>query len=171
MTHDFDLSTIRKTDGLLLQHVGSEILLYHEQAHQVFCLNAAASQVWQLLDSGGNIRQIAEAATLALRSPVDAEMVLFALDQFRRDGLIRETDRPLPPAIPSRRDLLQRLGAGAVMMVPVVAMVMAPSAAQAYNGCVDCVVPGVQQRGATALEQQNRTAQPQPPNPHSMFVP
>jgi hypothetical protein len=191
MTYRFDLSTIRKTEGLLQQYVGSETLLYNERTHHVFCLSPVASQVWQLLDSSDGIPQIAEPATLALLSPVDEEMVLFALGEFRRDGLIRETAQTLPPAIPSRRDLLQKLGAGAVMMVPVVAMVMAPRAAQAYNGCFDCnAVPAQgneadettvdpdtklrqqqEQRAAAVSEQQKRASQPQPLKYPSLFRP
>ena len=44
----------------------------------------------------------------------------------------------------SRRVLLQRLGVGGALLVPAVAAIVAPTAAQAYSGCVDCtssVVP------------------------------
>jgi hypothetical protein len=137
-----ELSRISKTKGLLTQHVGSETLLYNEQTHQAFCLNPVAAQVWHLLDGAGTVPQIASAATRALETQVDDDMVLFALAEFRRDGLI-DVDEPtgtLP--MMDRRHLLQKLGVGTAMMLPVVAAIMAPKAAQAYNGCVDCTTEG-----------------------------
>jgi hypothetical protein len=34
--------------------------------------------------------------------------------------------------------MLARAGAGAFLMLPVIAVIAAPKAAQAYTGCVDC---------------------------------
>ena len=129
----------RKTQCLLTQQIGLETLVYNEKNHAAFCLNPTASQVWGLLDGSRNVEQIAAAVSLALGERVSEEMVLFALSELRRDGLVEEEKVAGQAfAAPNRRDLIRRLGAGALVMLPAVAVIMAPKAAQAYNGCADC---------------------------------
>ncbi len=137
---------VRKTHGLLIQQVGPETLLYCDRTQRAVCLNPVATQVWQHLDGAATIAQIAAEATLALASPVTEEVVLFTLAELRREGLL-EAETVLetvpetvsaPVPVPSRRDLMRQAGAGAILMLPVVAAVLAPRAAQAYTGCFDC---------------------------------
>jgi hypothetical protein len=129
------------------QQVGQELLVYDETRHKAFCLNATSAAIWKRCDGVHSIRQISAAATLELAAPVTDEMVLFALAELTADGLLHPESVPVRVPAMSRRQLVQRLGVGAAMMVPVVAAVMAPPAAQAYSGCFDCDVkpigPGV----------------------------
>jgi len=135
---------IRVTQDIAIQQVGDETLLYDERRHMAFCLNRIAAAVWNHCDGSHDPAQIANKLTLLLTHPVSTEIVEFALAQLRKDGLLQETIAALHPAEfagISRRSLMARAGAGAIMLLPVVAAVMAPRAAQAYNGCADCT-PG-----------------------------
>ncbi len=123
-------------EGLLTQQVGSETLVYDERTHQAFCLNPVAAEVWRRFDAGGTAAQTAVAVSLALDTPVTEEAVLFAMAELREHGLI--APEAASKAAPTRRDLMRQIGAGAIVMLPAVAAVMAPRAAQAYNGCVNC---------------------------------
>jgi hypothetical protein len=131
----------RRSRELAVQHVGSETLVYDEARHQAFCLNPVASSVWLLADGKRSVAEIATAATLALARPVSAELALFTLGELERDGLLlpspAATTAPILQDL-SRRNLLRNLTAGAVVMLPAIAVIMAPKAAQAYNGCVNC---------------------------------
>jgi hypothetical protein len=135
------LSNVRRTPDLLTQQAGSETLIYSEQMHRAFCLNAVAAQVWQRLDGFQSVQQIAAAATLELHAPVTVETVLFTIGELRRDGLL-EGEACMPPLpTASRRVLMRQLGVHAVLMLPAIAAVMCPKAAEAYlGGCVDCEV-------------------------------
>ena len=126
----------RLQQGISVQRVGDEVLLYDEERHQAFCLNPTSARVWELCDGEHSIDDLAIAFDLDAASA--QTLVQLALDDFRRDGLL-ETPTPLPlqPAV-SRRAMIQSLGASAVLLVPVVAAVFAPKAAQAYNGCFNC---------------------------------
>jgi hypothetical protein len=143
------LSKIRKVQGLLVQDAGAETLLYNEQTHQAFCLSPLAAQVWQRLDGIQTPPEIAAAASLTLGTPVTSEMVLFAVGELQRDGLLERDASAAAIDLPSRRDLMRQAAAGALVMLPVVAVVMAPRAAQAYTGCFDC---DVQPINADALQ-------------------
>ena len=164
----------KKAQGLLIQHIGQETLVYSEALHKAYCLNPVAAQVWRLLDGVRTPEQIASAVTNALSTPVTEDLALFTISELRRDGLLSEEDSSATVlAVPSRRDVMRQLGAGAVVMLPVVAAVMAPKAAQAYTGCLNCnAVPGppnamlrqqaIAQQQAAAAAQNTQTQQENP---------
>jgi hypothetical protein len=137
------------------QAMGTETLIYDERRHMAFCLNASSSAVWRLADGSRTVDEIAVEVSRQLGAEMSGELVRLALDELRENGLLetsaerqaesastREsspagtssqtgTDRAL-----SRRAMLARLGATALL--PVIASIVAPTAAQAYSGCVDC---------------------------------
>ena len=121
-----------------IQQVGTETLVYDELRHKAFCLNESSSVIWRLADGERTVAQMRAEAALQLGTEVSEEFVLFALDQLRRDGLVEPSSiAEAGPAI-SRRSMLRTLGVGGALLLPMIAAVMAPPAAQAYNGCVDC---------------------------------
>ena len=138
-----DALPVRLKGNVSAQRVGDEILLYDELRHQAFCLNRTSSAIWRMCDGTRTAAGMAAAATLELEAPVSEDLVRFALQQLRQDGLL-EPAVPAPDVVPaqalSRRTLMRTLGASAVVLLPTVAAVMAPKAAQAYNGCFDCSV-------------------------------
>jgi hypothetical protein len=111
--------------------------VYDECRHLAFCLNESSSVIWRLADGEHTIAAICEAASAELNTHVNEEFVLYALAELRRDGLVEafEVDRR---ATISRRAVLQKLGVGGALLLPAIASIVAPTAAQAYSGCVDC---------------------------------
>jgi hypothetical protein len=134
-----------------VQQVGVETLVYDELRHKAFCLNESSSVIWRLADGERTIAQIRAAASLQLGSEVSDEFVLFALEELSRDGLIESFSiAEAEPAI-SRRVMLQHLGISGALMLPMIAAVMAPIAAQSYNGCVDCSAAPARRRRAVGV--------------------
>lgn len=128
------------SQGLSIQQVGEETLIYDERRHLAFCLNRISSAVWKRCNGAQTVAQIAAALETELALPVSEDIVLFALAQFEKDSLL-ESGANLPaevsPAILgeiSRRNLMTKLGYGAAMLLPVVAMIAAPTSAQAQMG-------------------------------------
>lgn len=146
---------LRRSNDLSVQQIAQETLVYDECMHKAFCLNPVAASVWALCDGTLTPAQIATAAQTSLLQPVSEDAVLVALAQFEADGLLAAA--PAESALPlfavsagmSRRRLLAGAGAGAVVMVPVVAALMTPRAAHAYSGCVDCA-PNAAQPSSSA---------------------
>lgn len=124
----------RVRNRVSIQQVARETLVYDEQRHKAFCLNETSSVIWRLVDGERTVAQIGVAATVELNTPVAEEVVSFALEELRRNGLIVS---PAAPVV-SRRVALRRLGVGGALLLPAVAAIVAPTAAQAYSGCVDC---------------------------------
>ncbi|HWB32970.1 MAG TPA: PqqD family protein [Acidobacteriaceae bacterium] len=138
---------------MTIQPMGAESLLYDEQRHMAFCLNATSAAVWRLADGTRSIAQIASAASSELSAEITPDLVCYALEELRRDGLVlpsQPTGQPAQPSI-SRRAALARLGVAGAALLPIVASIVAPTAAQAYSGCVNCLVsPRRQLRKSTS---------------------
>ena len=128
----------RKTLQLSVQHVGQETLIYDEQTHKAFCLNAMAAAVWNRCDGATTVPAIAASAAFALDLPMTEDLVQFTLQELLRDGLLDAAVDFVPVSVVSRRQMMVKLGIGAAMAMPIIATIVAPKAAQAYNGCVDC---------------------------------
>ena len=121
-----------------IQQIGAETLVYDELRHKAFCLNESSSVIWRLADGEHTIEQMKVEASVELKTEVSEEFVLFALEQLRDDGLVEPFARIVDGPAMSRRALLRTLGVSGALLVPMIAAVLAPPAAQAYNGCVDC---------------------------------
>jgi len=122
-----------RTDKLAVQHIADETMLYDEDVHKAYLLNPVADAVWNACDGASTPAQIAAAATFTLQRPVSEDLVHFTLTELRRDNLLKPDEAlQLLPVI-ERRELLRRLGMAAVLL-PVIAMVATPAAAQAYSG-------------------------------------
>jgi hypothetical protein len=120
------------------QQIGTETLVYDGLRHRAYCLNQSSSVIWRLADGEHSVGEIRAAASVELKSDVSEEFVMFALEELRRDGLLEPSSvAEAAPAI-SRRAMLQGLGVGGVLLVPAIASIVAPTAAQAYSGCFDC---------------------------------
>jgi len=138
MTHSASsVLPVSRTHNLITQQTGDEVLLYDEQAHKAYCLNPVAAAVWNRCDGASDIASIAVSASLALELPVTEELVQLSLEELTRDGLL-EVEEPTLLTTVSRRDIMLKLGVRAALLLPVVAAIAAPRAAQAYTGCADC---------------------------------
>jgi len=128
----------RIQEEISVQQVGTETLVYDERRHKAFCLNQSSSVIWRLCDGHHTIAQIAAAASSELSTSLSEEFVVFAVEELRADGLIEPSSAVEPRQNVSRRAVLQSLGAGGALLLPAVAAIFTPTAAQAYSGCFDC---------------------------------
>jgi hypothetical protein len=142
-----------------VQQVGTETLVYDESRHKAFCMNQSSAVIWRLSDGEHGFAEMSAAASLELGGQVSEEFIVFAVEQLRKDGLIEPSSCSAGGPVLSRRAMLQKLGVGGAMLLPLVAAIVAPTAAQAYSGCVDCT-PSSQAARARARRQQ-----PLPPTP------
>ena len=144
------------------QQIGSETLVYDERRHRAFCLNKSSSVIWGLANGERTIGEMRAAASLQLESPVSEEFVLFAIEELRRDGLIEPAAISQSTATISRRVMMQRIGVGSALLLPAIAAIVAPTAAQAYGGCVDCTPDVSSSRSAQAARARRLQQSSQP---------
>jgi len=111
-----------RQQGLASEQVDGETLLYVEETHQAFCLNASAARIWALCDGRRTV------ATISAEAGQEEEVVADALHQFAKSGLLDSF--PEPPNRLSRRRILKDIGLAAI---PIVLMVAAPEARAAAS--------------------------------------
>jgi len=111
-----------RAEGLSIQELGNEILIYDRDTDQAHCLGPVAARVWRACDGKRPLADLGD----------DAE-VTSALVELADKGLVVERDVAGGSGI-SRRQLVGRMAAAAVA-TPVILSVTAPRA-EAVGSCV-----------------------------------
>jgi hypothetical protein len=127
-----------RLEGLDVQELAGETLVFDRDSAQANCLNETASLVWKYADGTRSVSEIAGAMALALHAPVEPQVVWYALEQLSKKHLLQERV-PAPPAYAnmSRRAFLSRAGmVGAAVAIPVIISIVAPTPAHAQSGCL-----------------------------------
>lgn len=130
---------LARKEGLVIQKLLDEVLVYDLDRDRAHSLNTTAAFVWQRCDGRTTTGEIARALGKNVNASVDEKVVWFAIDQLRRNHLL--TNTPVPPQLVAgmnRRAMVRALGLAAVVAVPVVTSIVAPTPAQA----VSCRPPG-----------------------------
>jgi hypothetical protein len=123
-----------RQEGLIVRELDGEILIYDSKNNRAHCLNQTAALVWKQCDGRKTAIDISRSLSLELGTELDERIVWFALKQFGRDHLLEEK-LSMPPAFIAadlnRREMVRALGLAAVVAVPLVTSILAPTAAQA----------------------------------------
>lgn len=125
-----------RAQGLVIDDLPDEVLVYDLETHQAHCLNQTAARVWRSCDGRTTPAQIAAQLSLEFNSPCSEEVVWFAIRQLERQHLL-EQPVAWPPqfAKVTRRQVIRNLGLAAAIAVPVISSLVAPTAAEAST-CV-----------------------------------
>jgi hypothetical protein len=128
-----------RKEGLLLQELRDEVIIYDLDSNKAHCLNPTAALVWKHCNGRTTVKEIARHLENTLGTTVDedlADIVWCALTQLEKDHLLEEKIA-WPVGMPgmSRRELVRRLGIGAVVVIPVVTSLLVPSVAFAGSTC------------------------------------
>jgi hypothetical protein len=121
-----------RKEGLVVQHLSEEVLVYDQQRHKAHCLNETAALVWMRCDGKTTVSSIAKDLSKRTGARVGEEVVWLALDQLGKSRLLEGAAVKGGAAEGvSRRDMMKRAGLAAAVALPVVTSVVAPKAVQA----------------------------------------
>ena len=120
---------------LIERQVESELIVYDSNVDKAHCLNETAARVWRACDGNTTVAEIAT----GLPGDVDADeredLVWAALEQLEKADLLEEP--VVPPELAqqaSRRRAVRRLAFASVVGFPLMASIVAPTAAQVGSG-------------------------------------
>src|SRR5881296_287170 len=82
----------QRRDGLVVQKLPEETLVYDLERHKAHCLEAVAAAVWEACDGRRTVEQIAARAAKRIGRPVPEEAAWLAL---RRLGRARLMEAPV----------------------------------------------------------------------------
>jgi hypothetical protein len=131
-------------EGLVVEKLGDELLVYDSETTRAHSLNEVAAAVWEACDGERDATSIAELVG------VPEDSVWRALSQLEERGLL---EGELPVRMSgreySRRQAVRRMGligASAAFAAPLVKSIVVPTAAQAGASCTPinspCGTPG-----------------------------
>jgi hypothetical protein len=140
MTKSEHLPQARK-EGLLIERLSDEVLVYDLARKKAHCLNQAAALIWDHCDGKTGVAEMADILRESLNAPADEELVWFGLREIGKNHLLEEQVLPLSGKIRmSRRDLIRKIGLA--VSVPVVESILAPRASAAASCVVPCQTSG-----------------------------
>ncbi len=129
------MNPLARKEGLVVEELANETLVYDLRRHKAHCLNQTATFVWRHCDGQASIGDLAKLLQDEFRISATEEVVWLALERLEKAHLLRERVRPQTETPRySRRRLMTRLGIG--MAIPVVVSIVAPMAVHAAT-CVD----------------------------------
>jgi hypothetical protein len=122
--------------GLIIRELEEETLVYDLDTDKAHCLNQTAARIWKHCDGTSSVAQLCERLSQTMETTVDEKVVWYALEQFNKDGLLEEKIEP--PAVfkiagMSRRQMVRTLGLAAMVAIPVVTSIVAPTPVQAQS--------------------------------------
>jgi len=121
-----------RSQGLVVQHLTDELLVYDQERHKAHCLNQTATLVWEQCDGRSTVSEIASKLSRQIKTEVGAEVVWLAVEQLSKTHLLKERVGAAGAGV-SRREVMRRIGIGAAVALPLVTSIMAPTASQAAN--------------------------------------
>ena len=125
-----------RQQGLIIENLPGEVLVFDSERDRAHCLNQTAALVWKYCDGKTTVSQMARNLERDLNTlNVDERIITYALEQLGRDHLLEESF--VPAAMLSgltRRQMVRTLGIAAVIAVPVVTSIVVPTA-QAAASC------------------------------------
>jgi hypothetical protein len=121
-----------RKQGLVVDDLPDEVLVYDLERDQAHCLNRTAALVWRCCDGETGASEIARRLNAELDAPFNEELVWLALEQLEKQHLLDHSfSMPAQFTRLSRRQMIRNLGLAAAVAVPVVTSIVAPTAVQA----------------------------------------
>jgi hypothetical protein len=123
-----------RREGLVVQELSGEVLVYDRDRNKAHCLNRTAALVWSHCDGNSSVAEMARAIEKETNAPVDEDLIWLGVEQLSKTHLLQERARmPEHKTGLSRREVMRRIGLTAAVALPVVTSIVAPTAAQAAN--------------------------------------
>ncbi|HZQ07327.1 MAG TPA: PqqD family peptide modification chaperone [Anaerolineae bacterium] len=124
-----------RRNGLTIQPLGDEVLLYDSTNDKAHVLNQTSALVWELANGKRSVAVIAQRLAQERHTIPDEDLVWLALNQLSKAGLLQQSvAAPVRVTSMTRRDFLQK-AALAAMVIPVVKTIQSPGYQQA-SSCV-----------------------------------
>ncbi|MGI8787291.1 MAG: PqqD family protein [Pyrinomonadaceae bacterium] len=132
--NDSQRPTARK-EGLVIQEMPDEVLVFDTETNKAHCLNETAAFVWKACDGTNSVAEITKLFGDKSGKQVPQELVWLAIDQLGEKNLLDKKVEANFFAGQSRREVIKKIGLAAVIALPIVSSLVAPSSASAVTPC------------------------------------
>lgn len=124
---------LAKTTDIVVQTLGKEILIYDLNTHKAYNLNETSAMVYKACDGKTTFSE------LSAKNNFTYDIIFLALNELQKENLV-EDDKSYYShfAGMSRREAIRKVGLSTAVALPVIAMLVAPKAADAQSGTAAC---------------------------------
>jgi len=139
-----------RSEKLIAQPVGKEVVIYDERSLKIHRLNTVSAAIWRACNGHRSAAEVLTVARREVGTALTIGDVERALDRLFKTALVEEVPTKRRRAVPpSRRTGRQRRQTGAY--APVVTTIVAPTPIMAASGgkCGEPCISGVECAGAT----------------------
>lgn len=123
-----------RQEGLVIQDMPEEILVYDLDTNKAHCLNQTAAFVWKACNGENTVSDISELFSRQSSDPINEDFVWLAIDQLNEKNLLK-SDVKSKFHGESRRSVIKKIGLAAVVALPIVASLAAPTSVLAVSSC------------------------------------
>ncbi|MEZ5344177.1 MAG: PqqD family peptide modification chaperone [Pyrinomonadaceae bacterium] len=125
---------VARRDNIVVQSLQDETLVYDLTNDKAYCLNATTAMIWEHCTGRNTIRDIAQELSVKTGSIITEEIIEFALEQLKKEGLLSNDPGEMTGmAGYSRREALKKIGFGSAIALPLVVSIVAPKAVNAQS--------------------------------------
>jgi len=121
---------LARKNGLVIQEMSDEVLVYDTETNKAHCLNQTAAFVWKNCDGVNSVNDIVAHLEKHTGSVIEEDLIWLAIDQLTERKLL-EKNITSKFAGESRRSVLKKIGLASVIALPIISSLTAPSAALA----------------------------------------
>jgi hypothetical protein len=135
---------LSRQSDILVQDLENELLIYDLRLNKAYCLNHTSALVFQLADGAKTVSEISELMNQKLGILVSEDLVWLALQDLEKENLLGNSEELTDVlANLSRREIAKKVGLASMAALPIIASVIAPSAAaaQSTSPSVRCLSP------------------------------
>jgi hypothetical protein len=125
---------VARQNGLVVQEMPDEVLVYDLDTNKAHCLNNSAALVWKSCDGNNSVMDIVRQFESNGAGKVTEDFVWLAIDQLNENGLLENEVAPRFHG-QSRRQVLKTIGLASMVAVPIIASLVAP---QNALGAISC---------------------------------
>ena len=116
-----------RNEEIVVQHLNDETLIYDLRTNKAVCLNSTSAIVYSHCDSTTTFD------ALKSRYKFNDDLIYLTLDKLNENNLLENYSNSYFSGL-SRREVIKRVGMGSMIALPVIAGLVAPSAAFAASG-------------------------------------
>lgn len=119
-----------------------ETVVYDLRTDKAHCLNPTSARVWRSCDGRHTAGDIASAMEQEFGTAVPVDVVALAIAELGKAGLLDLPEGTKAARGISRREVVRRTAGVAMIALPVISTLLAPTSASAATVDCSCVVPG-----------------------------
>ncbi|MCS6874438.1 MAG: PqqD family protein [Pyrinomonadaceae bacterium] len=133
-----EIKPLSRRNNLVTQEIGKEVLVYDLENNKAHCLTETAAFIWKNCNGENTISDLKNLIEKEFKASITEDFVWLAIDQLNREELLQEK---LPVRGITRREVLKRIGAAAMIALPIVASLTVPDTALASTTCGNICSP------------------------------